>query len=177
MSPLLKTQFSLPAHAAMSGMVAAPNELGVPCYFGRKGLARHYLLTGWAAAEDTHHWNDGYDATLTLMLDFQPVSRLDLRVEGRPYVSPAVPRQDMEVYFNGLRLGFWRLNGREDSVIEATIEPEFWFNRDGVSLGTCVFHLPGSCRPRDIGEAADDRRLGFCFQSFTVAAPVPKLRA
>jgi len=154
-----------------------PIELGVPCYFGRKGLARQHLLTGWAAAENTHHWNDGFEAALGLLLEAPPASRLHLRVDGRPYLSTSVLQQDITVYFNGFRLGFWRMDRADGALMEATIEPEFWFNRGTAVSGTCMFHLPDSRRPRDIGEAADDRRLGFCFQSFTVAAPVPKLRA
>jgi hypothetical protein len=61
-------------------------------------------------------------------------------------------------------------------VLEAFIEPEHWFNRMGTAFGTCMFHLPDSRRPRDIGAAEDDRRLGFCFQNFILATPVPKLR-
>jgi len=153
-----------------------PNELGVPCYFGRKGLAQQHLLQGWASAEDTHHWNDGLDASLALSLATPPTQRLHLRVEGRPYLSARVPRQEITLYFNGARLGFWRFDRLEGALMEAVIEPEHWFSRADAAYGLCVFHIPESRRPHDIGEAADDRQLGFCFQSFTLAAPVPKLR-
>jgi hypothetical protein len=153
-----------------------PNELGVPCYFGRKGLARQHLVSGWAAPEDTHHWNDGFEAALALGLERMPASRILLRVEGRPYLNATVMRQDLAIYFNGCRLGFWRFVASDGVLIEAVVEPEYWFDRGGTASGTCVFHMPESRRPRDVGDAEDDRLLGFCFQSFMLAAPVPRLR-
>jgi hypothetical protein len=130
----------------------------------------------WAAPEDTHHWNDGFEAALALGLERMPASRILLRVEGRPYLNATVMRQDLAIYFNGCRLGFWRFVASDGVLIEAVVEPEYWFDRGGTASGTCVFHMPESRRPRDVGDAEDDRLLGFCFQSFMLAAPVPRLR-
>ncbi len=174
MSALSKPTMTVVPAAGAPG--TPPNELGVPCYFGRRGLAQPHLLNGWASAEDSHHWNDGLDAALALSLVTMPAQRLHLRVEGRPYLSPRVPRQDITLFFNGARLGFWRIDRLDGALLEAAIEPEHWFGRADAAYGICVFHIPESRRPRDIGEAADDRQLGFCFQSFTLVAPVPKLR-
>jgi hypothetical protein len=143
-------------------------EPGVTRYFGLGDIGGKNLVSGWAAPEANHNWNDGYEATLLIALKERPETTCRLSIEGRAYIAVGLPRQDVLLYVNGFRAGFWRLTNIERCALEAEIEPEFWLNRRGGAVAKCVFHLPDSARPIDITDIQDHRRIGFCFQSMTV---------
>jgi hypothetical protein len=99
-----------------------------------------------------------------------PEAPCTLNVEVRPYLVTGLARQDVTLYFNGYRLGFWRLERDQGAHLQAVIEPEFWFNRARGAVGTCTWHLPNSTRPSSLSPVQDHRLLGICFQSMTLAA-------
>jgi len=144
------------------------DELGVTRFFGRGDIGARNLLSGWAEAEDNHNWNDGPEAALVMTLRQRPEESCLLSVEGRPFLAPGVPRQDVTLFVNGFRVAFWRLGAGETVILEAEIEPEMWLIRRGGALARCAWHLPDSTRPRDISGVQDQRQLGFCFQSMTL---------
>jgi hypothetical protein len=142
-------------------------EPGVTYFFGAHGLGGAALLQGWAEPEANHNWNDGLETTLAIQLPQRP-GLIVLKVTGRPFLAPAVNHQDITLYMNGFRLGFWRLDRLENTQIEALIEPEFWLDRQGNAYGRLTWHLPQSTTPSRITGVEDSRQLGFCFQSFTL---------
>jgi hypothetical protein len=147
-------------------------RIGLTRTFGLGDLNRHILLSGWAAPEDNHVWNDGLDASFAVRMKTLPARKLLLKVEGVPFTPRAVDHQDITLYFNGYRLAFWRLQGMDKTCLEVEIEPEHWLARSGGGFAKCVWHLPSSLRPSDVTGADDQRQIGFCFQSVTfVDAP------
>jgi len=154
----------------MSLTIAA--ETGTTLYFGRNGQAGKTLLEGWAHPEEHHHWNDGFEASLDVRLAIPPSAALQLTVEVRPHLGPGLTRQDVTLYFNGFRLGFWRLERLDGYTLSAEIEPEFWLKRDGIAWGKCTWHLPNSTMPSTLARTEDNRLLGLCFQSFGLG-PLP----
>jgi hypothetical protein len=151
-------------------------ELGITRYFGLGDISGKSLLHGWAVPEETHNWNDGYDTSLTISLPNPPETVCVLTIEGRPHLAPGLSRQDITLFFNGRRLGFWRLDRLEGFHLAAEIEPEFWLMRQRGVFGKCIWHLPDSTRPSAISGIQDDRLLGLCFQSITIGRKTPKPR-
>ena len=138
-------------------------------FFGLGDLGGHNLLDGWAIPEANHNWNDGYEASLALTLSEPPETACILTMEVRPYLVAGLAQQDVTLFFNGHRLGFWRLDRDGGYHLASTIEPEFWLNRPHGASGTCTWHLPNSTRPSALSPVQDHRLLGLCFQSMTLA--------
>jgi len=149
-------------------------EVGLTRTFGLGDLSNHILLSGWAAPEDNHVWNDGIDASFSICLKSMPLKPLLMKLEGLPFVARDLTHQDITLYFNGFRVAFWRLYQMDKTFLEAEIEPEFWLARNGGAFAKCVWHLPGSMRPSDVTGADDKRQIGFCFQAMTIAEPIGK---
>src|SRR5450756_229677 len=84
---------------------------GVIRLFGIADIGQRGLSGGWAFPEEGHTWNEGYDAALAISMPVPPLG-CTLRIEGEPYVSRQQPVQDITIYANGHRGGFWRLSDR-----------------------------------------------------------------
>ncbi len=146
---------------------ASTFKVGLTRTFGLGDLSHHILISGWAAPEENHVWNDGLEASFAVWMKNPPSRKLLMRVQGSPFIARNVAHQDVTLYFNGFRVGFWRLYGMEKTFLEIEIEPEFWLARLGGAYAKCVWHLPGSLRPSDVTGADDKRQIGFCFQTIT----------
>jgi hypothetical protein len=144
---------------------------GVVRLFGIADIGQNGLVSGWAFPEEGHTWNEGYDAVLAVSAA-SPPGPCSVVVEGEPYVSRQQPVQDVTIYANGRRAGFWRLSERTEFDLQAPIEPEWWFERGDIWTLKLVFHLPNSVRPCDIGDGADGREIGFCFRTFQISNTV-----
>jgi hypothetical protein len=144
-------------------------EIGVTRTFGLGDLSKYMPLTGYAAPEENHVWNDGAEASFVVTMQSIPTEQVILKVEGLPFVAEDLKSQDITLYFNGYRVGFWRLNAMDKTFLAAEIEPEYWLARDGGAYGKCVWHMPGSMRPSDVTGADDQREIGFCFQSIAIS--------
>jgi hypothetical protein len=143
-------------------------DVGATRLFGNFDLAGSDLVSGWSTPEDPHIWNDGPESVLRIVTE--PVKRaLRLSIEGIPFIGGSCSFQDVTLYVNGARLGFWRLRESKSYVLAATIEPEQMLERNGKAVLTCAWHLPSSARPVDMGLGKDTRELGFCFRSVTLA--------
>jgi hypothetical protein len=150
-------------------------ELGLTRFFGAADLGAANLSHGWASPEPAHNWNEGFDASLILKLETPPEQVCLLTIEAKPHLAAQLTRQDVTFYFNGLRLGFWRLETPALAALEVEIEPEYWLKRAGETLGRCTWHLPDSTRPSDISDQQDERLLGLCFQTLTLSRrPAPR---
>ncbi|HTH99301.1 MAG TPA: hypothetical protein VL752_00015 [Acidisoma sp.] len=153
---------------AMHKELEAEWEIGTTRLFGNFDLGTAGLISGWSAPEDPHIWNDGPEAVMQIVTG--PVRRtLRVTVEAIPFISGNVTSQDVTLYVNGSRIGFWRLQESKSYLLSGMIEPEQIFERDGKALLTCSFHLPKSAKPVDVGAGKDSRELGLCFRSITLA--------
>jgi len=126
------------------------------------------LVAGWSLPEEAHAWNDGLLTTLNLSLE-KPSAPCTLVFEGQPFVNASCSSQDLTLYVNGFFIGFWRLTEPRDYRLTASLHPEHFLERDGHAVASFCWMLPQSTRPADIGLAADDRQLGFCFRTFLLA--------
>jgi hypothetical protein len=143
-------------------------EIGATRLFGNFDLSSTGLVSGWSKPEDPHIWNDGPECVLRIVTE--PVKpALRISVEGTPFIGGRCTSQDVTLYVNGMRLGFWRLHESKSYVLSATIEPEQIFERNGEAVLTCAWHLPTSVSPLELGLGKDTRELGFCFRSVTLS--------
>ena len=143
-------------------------ELAKPRMFGKADIGEQGLVRGWAVPEDGHTWNDGLEAVLSLEAPHQPLNAVTLAVDGIPYVFGEAQRQELTLYANGSYVGFWRFTQRQLVVIEARIESEQWVIRRGLAYLTLTWLMPGSSRPKEIGDGSDNRMLGFAFRSLCI---------
>ncbi len=142
-------------------------QISVIRSFGLQDISTAGLVGGWAAPEEAHTWNDGPETVLALTA-LRPDFRCVLVVEGAPLVGPANPRQDITLYANGLRVGFWRLTSPRQAKLEALIEPGHWRAQGMEGFITLAFHLPNSLRLSTVQPDGDDRELGFCFRTLAI---------
>jgi hypothetical protein len=145
-------------------------SMGVTRLFCSADVGRRGMVGGWSQPEDSHTWNDGHEAVLSLATK-PHAEPCRLVVEGEPYLPMRQPTQNVTLYANGHRAGFWRLSSRDHNHLEAVLEPEWWFLRGSCALMKLAFHLPDSIRPSDAIGAPDERLLGFCFRSFVISGP------
>jgi hypothetical protein len=139
-------------------------EPGVVRLFGAADIGIRGMLSGWSGPEEGHTWNDGIEAALALAVRAPPGPLL-LLLTGEPYVNRARPTQELTLFGNGLRFGFWRLNQRTETTLAVPLEPEWWLRRGDYAVLRLAIYLPNSIRPRDIADGSDGREIGFCFRS------------
>jgi hypothetical protein len=156
-----------PPDAAVATQESLFIEPGIIRIFGKGDIARRGQISGWAEPEDGHTWNEGIETSVLLEAQ-QPTGPVTIAVEGMPYITGTAKKQDVTLYANGYRVGFWRLTSQEHLTITATIEPEQWFARDGKATLRLVWHLPDCVSPKELGEGIDGRRLAFAFCTITL---------
>ncbi len=139
-------------------------EVGVVRLFGSADIGTQGQIAGWAEPEDGHLWNDGVEAVLLLAVRAPP-PRLLLILGGEPYVTRIRPMQEVTLFGNGLRIGYWRMTQRAETTLRVPLEPEWWLRRGPRALLRLGLHLPHSVRPKDIADGPDGRELGFCFRT------------
>jgi hypothetical protein len=143
----------------------APGEvwnLGVPRLFGKRDLKKSTLRAGWSHIEARHVWTDGPEAEqkIGFPLADRPVT---LQVTISPFIAGQITHQDLYLFVNGQYVKAWRLRRAQDQQISATINTRKFLERDGVAILNCLWHLPNSARPADLGLGADSRELGLRF--------------
>ena len=139
-------------------------EPGVIRLFGAADIGTKGMVSGWSGPEEGHNWNDGVEAACAVAVK-PPVTRLMLSVMGEPYVTRARPAQEITLYGNGYRLGFWRLSARAETALLVALEPEWWLERGAKAVMRLMLHMPHSVRPKDINDGQDGRELAFCYRS------------
>jgi hypothetical protein len=137
--------------------------------FGVEDIADAGLLAGWASSEPGHAWNDGVDATLLVATRHRP-GPCDLVIEAEPYITRQNPVQEITLFANGARVGFWRLSQRQVVRMTAWIDPQWWRETHDRAALRLVFHMPQSVCPTEIGDGCDLRQLGFSFRSIVLLA-------
>lgn len=131
--------------------------------FGAADIGTLGQIDGWAEPEEGHVWNNGREATLLISVP-APAPRLLLALGGEPYVTRLRPAQEVTLFGNGLRIGYWRLTHRADITLAVALEPEWWLRRGRRAVMRLGMHLPQSVRPSDISDGPDGRELGFCLR-------------
>jgi hypothetical protein len=139
-------------------------EPDVSRLFGLADIGTRGMLGGWSDPEEGHAWNDGAEAGYAITMR-PPCGRLMLVLVGEPYITRVRPLQELTIFGNGFRVGYWRLTQRTEVTLSAPLEPEWWRMRKQQALMRLAFYLPHSVRPKDIADGPDSRELGFCFRS------------
>ncbi len=155
---------TLPAGLGQKPAPGAVFDLGVSRLFGHGDLGDEGMVSGWAVPEDNHNWNDGIEASFVLAVKAGG-GVLELVVEGVPLTGETCPSQDITLYANGFRVGFWCLNEGGPQRLTARIEPEQVFWRGKLGYIKCVWVMPNSVRLSEIRDSTDTRQLAFCFRS------------
>jgi hypothetical protein len=159
---------SIPGPRSSGSSLALRIEPGIVRLFGKGDIANRGLVSGWAAPEEGHNWNDGLDATMVIEATL-PTMPVTVVAEGVPYIFSNADKQEITLYANGYRIGFWRLTERRQATLATKVEPEQWFSRKGLGHLSLTWHLPGSSRPSELGDGADGRILGFAFRTFCLS--------
>lgn len=162
------------AGAHRPAVVAEPTPIGSPAMLSlRTGIARRFgpedigatgMLAGWSDVEPGHAWNNGIDATL-IVAAVEPPGPAELEISLEPYVTRQNPMQELTLYANGARAGYWQFSQREVTRIAAWIDPFWWRARHDCAVLRLVLHMPQAVCPREIGDGQDMRRLAFSFRS------------
>lgn len=143
-------------------------ELGVLRLFGRHDISPRSLISGWAQPEDQHVWNNGIEAVHQIILP-KPGRPVTLSLECIPFISADCPQQQVTLFVNGIRQQFWRLTERRIHILEAKIDPVYLIDHGDNALLACVWLLPDSARPAEVGTGPDMRELGLCFQAMMIS--------
>jgi hypothetical protein len=142
-------------------------QAGIKRSFGLRDVGAHGLLSGWAAPEHEHTWNDGPTADLAIgTKSIESDYRLD--IQGRPFLAPGCETQDVTLFANGLFVGYWQLREAKSYVLSAKIDDCIFFKKSGRGFVKLTWLVPKSCRPSELRLGDDHREIGFCFQSITL---------
>lgn len=146
-----------------------PWALGSEVALGADPQAKAAMVSGWAQPEGPHVWNDGPESRMLLAVS-ETGRPLILSVTGIPLIHQQRPFQEITLFVNGYRLGFWRMRRADVSLLSATIAPEQMRVSAGCSQMQLDWHIPFSVSPSALGAGADGRELGFCFQTLSLRA-------
>jgi hypothetical protein len=166
MSIPLKTE-TLHVVADFKSVPGAIFDVGVSRLFGNGDISGEGMVSGWAVPEENHNWNDGIEPTFELVVKAS-AGAFDVVVEGVPLINERCPSQEVTLFANGFRVGYWRLHEGKRQLLVARIEPEQIFWRGKVGYVKCVWFMPNSVRLSEIQDSADTRQLAFCFHSVQV---------
>src|SRR4051812_7892109 len=95
-------------------------DAGISPLFGNGDIAGEGMLSGWAFPEDTHNWNDGVEATFSLAVKATG-GAFELVIEGAPLIDRKYPKQEITLYVNGFRVGYWNLYDNKPQSLTALI--------------------------------------------------------
>jgi hypothetical protein len=145
---------STPAEVTVDGEWM-PRHLGAKCLhirFAQGGNSDRFITGAWSDAEPTHRWSLGPLSTLTLPPGL-PEGWLEIEGQGAVH-PPHLPTRPFTVLADGKEAGIFEVIGRTRL-----------FCRVPAATATLSFHHPLCPSPRQMGAGADDRPLGFGFES------------
>ena len=144
-------------------------QVGQKVIFAHSESNAKYLLGGWSPIEpgDPAIWSDGPWATILLPLAEKRVSKIF--IEANPFVSPAFPKQDVEVHINGIAVANIRLT--QPTTFEIPIPQKVLdtFSASSSPSLEVEFFFPNSVRPQDLGMNTDTRQLALAIVSAILA--------
>jgi hypothetical protein len=135
--------------------------------FADGGNAEAIVAGEWSAPEDTHRWSLGASSGCAFSRETLPRGAsfwLEIAGQGHVY-PPHLPTRPFSVLVNDVEAGSFEVIGRTRLFCRLT--PEMLGAADMVSL---TFHHPICPSPRAMGAGADDRPLGFGFETMRVFA-------
>jgi hypothetical protein len=131
--------------------------------FGTLGNVVSGLGSGWSI-ESEFAWTIGRDSTLTLALPGDDRS-YTLRFDLHPAVFPGtLESQVLTVSIGDTAIATFELSGRREIMVP--LPPDATLGRPEIELR---LHHPLAARPCDHGPSEDQRPLGFCFHTGTLA--------
>ena len=137
--------------------------------FGTTDIGREGLSGSWTDPEVEHHWSGGLAVSLTVVTESAVRSRTRISIGGSPFIVPGLcPKQDVQLFGDGLLLGAWRLTEPRDYLLVTDLDPEQWRKRNDKSIIKLTWLLPDSTVAARVAKGTDIRELGFCFREFSV---------
>jgi hypothetical protein len=133
--------------------------------FSTNGVGRVYLLDlgrspyigwGWSNPEAWGTWSDGEKARIAMLLP-EDKNIQSLSLEVITLVSPTHPYQNIEILVNGIKQQDIRLSSKK--IQKITIHASKLHPNDGYLL--VEFHFPDRISPKELGQGADERKLGI----------------
>jgi hypothetical protein len=135
-------------------------QLGAPISFDQQGNSRDYVLQGFSTPEWWGTWTEGKLARLGFRLTEDPKSDLVFGLGSYAYIGLKHPIQEAHVEVNGVPVG--KLTFMQSGVVETRA---LQIPRQAIEAGhgqvLVDFHLPNAISPTEVGEPADNRRLGL----------------
>lgn len=134
-----------------------------PIRFGTEGNFLTFGPRGFEGRDSaTHTWTNGFVASLQLRI-LPLVDAAQLSIDADPFVAAdKLPFQTMNIYINGLWIGFTRAERTE--LLTVPLPPTYVAPGENV----LAFAMPNATRPREIGMGDDERRLGFAFHQIAL---------
>ncbi len=145
--------------------VLTPLNRGEEIKFAQSSSGAKYLLDGWFEQEAWGTWSDGSVADMILPLSFNDPDRII--VEANALVSSSHPKQDVEVWVNGVLAASARLSAGEGNRIEVSIPDATYERLEESGYLRLQFRFPDAARPREIGMNRDLRQLALGLVSLT----------
>jgi hypothetical protein len=136
-------------------------KLGESIKFGAKGNLTDFAGVGWSSHQDSPiaTWSAEHVATLDARLP-AGAPRVKLLVQASPFLCEGkIAFQQMNIYVNGLWVGFVHAEGFSRTA--------HVFAGDMLNAGNNMlsFVIPTARVPAALGIGADERCLGFAFES------------
>lgn len=126
-----------------------------------------YLGRGWGRPEDAFRWTEGRTAELLFRTEGRAGRVLRLRL--KPFLVPgSLPRQHVDVSFNGRAVGAWTLSTPEETVRSAFLPADAFGDENTVTLG-----LPDASSPARFDGGSDSRELAIAVDWAELRAPEP----
>ncbi|WP_218068224.1 DUF6311 domain-containing protein [Candidatus Thiosymbion oneisti] len=140
--------------------------IGERIRFSKSGGGVAYLATGWFEPETWGTWSMGPAAKVVLRTSSDGIH--SILIEANALVSPAHPKQDIEISVNGIPAATLRLTAYAANRIRVPIPAAA---RDELRKSGALrlkFRFPDTVRPRDIGLNDDPRALALGLLAITL---------
>lgn len=125
------------------------------------------LVYGWSEPERYGRWTDGPEAVVALRPQPDQGRGLTLRACVDPFLVDRHPAIRVTVWANDRQVAEWPFHERIPEQERRALIPAPVLRPSEPLVLTFVIRRP--CRPRDIGQSADTRRLGLYFRSLTIS--------
>lgn len=148
------------------GDIVPQVPLGKRIEFSQSAVGVANLAIGWSGPEPWGTWSDGTVAKVVLPLA-NSIPKTIL-IESGAFVSPAYPRQDVDILVNDVTAKVVSLTGDTGNVIEVTVPEVLKEQLVETRVLRLEFRLPGAISPKDIGLSDDPRKLALGLYAITL---------
>jgi len=140
--------------------------IGERIRFSASGGGVTYLAAGWFEPEAWGTWSQGGAAEVILRVSGTAVH--GILIEARALVSPAHPKQDVEISVNGIPAASVRLTAYAANRIRVPLPDAAREALRKYGALRLEFRLPDTVRPKDIGLDNDPRALALGLLAITL---------